>query len=251
MKHQTSQTEEKEEKNPLVLQAMHEIELAKLRERKNSEPDDAIMVGYVDACYDSALKAYKSLADDGHSGMSWGITCRILESLMHEIPLTPIEDVPESWSESRFPSVGKKTYQCVRRGSLFKDVFDDGHVEYHDNDNQVLDEVKLDDGHIMGLGSSRTKAILKKYAPEALELKFPYMPSRYAWRVRISEDILGNRDFDMFYLHFIKKPSQEKIYINKIVVYDGSKIIEPDISDIMGYGINMEEIRRKMEKVDK
>lgn len=44
------------------------------------------------SCYKSALKAYKALCDDGHSGYSFSVTKNILNRLMEGIPLTPITD---------------------------------------------------------------------------------------------------------------------------------------------------------------
>ena len=61
--------------------AEKEIEIACKRERKASgvKNDDW---DYSCACYDSALKAYKSLMSDGHSGFSIGLTKHILNRLM-------------------------------------------------------------------------------------------------------------------------------------------------------------------------
>lgn len=172
-------------------------------------------VGYVAACLDSALKAYKSLSEDGHSGMSFAITRSILEDLMHDRPLSPIEDVPESWSD--MTSGNPKKLQCVRRSSLFKDIHADGTATYRDINNDVLEEMKLCDGHISRLGSGRTPIILKHYCPEALEIKFPYIPPRQPWRVRVSEEYDGPSDLDVCYLAYIKKPNGEFIDINKFV----------------------------------
>ena len=69
--------------------ARNEVELACKREnpnRKDGEWD------YGCACYESALKAYECLCDDGHSGMSFDITKNIVIRLMNGIPLTPITD---------------------------------------------------------------------------------------------------------------------------------------------------------------
>lgn len=168
----------------LVDWAENEIKLKKEFEGKEAGG----WTPYVNGCLDSALKAYKSLCEDGHSGMSFSITRSILECLMHDIPLTPIEDVPESWGDSYgFGENDKrKHFQCVRRSSLFKEIDEDGKVSYHDIDNRVLEEVKLENGHSIGLGSNRTDKVLAKYCPEAIEIKFPYCPPRYPWR--LSED---------------------------------------------------------------
>ena len=44
------------------------------------------------ACFQSALKAYKTLENDGHSGLSWNIITNILIRLMDRLPLTKITD---------------------------------------------------------------------------------------------------------------------------------------------------------------
>ena len=63
--------------------AKHEIELAKQFERKDSDNNEDEF-DYGCACYDSALKAYNALLEDGHSGMSISITKNILNRLIDE-----------------------------------------------------------------------------------------------------------------------------------------------------------------------
>ena len=205
----------------LVQWAENEIKLKKEFEGKEAGG----WTSYVNGCLDSALKAYKSLCEDGHSGMSFSITRSILEMLMHDIPLTPIEDVPESWSDSY--SMGKsdkvKHFQCVRRSSLFKEIDENGKVSYHDIDNRILDEVILADGHALALGTNRTDKILAKYCPEALEIKFPYRPARYPWRVRVSEELKDNcNDREFSYLSYILCPNMERIHIDKYIYFDNN-----------------------------
>ena len=60
--------------------------------RKDGEWD------YGCACYESALKAFGSLCEDGHSGFSIGLTKAILNRLINNKPLLPIEDTDEVWS---------------------------------------------------------------------------------------------------------------------------------------------------------
>ena len=54
---------------------------------------------YGRACYKSAMRAYKSLLNDDHSGFSIHLTKNILNRLINVQPLTPIEDVPEVWND--------------------------------------------------------------------------------------------------------------------------------------------------------
>ena len=101
--------------------AIQEVEIAKKRERRDSQEE----FDYGSACYDSALKAFKSLCEDGHSGMSIGFTKNILNRLIDGKPLVPIEDVPGIWNlTSGWPNDDIiEHYQCKRMGSLFKDVY--------------------------------------------------------------------------------------------------------------------------------
>jgi hypothetical protein len=82
----------------LIKWAEKEIELACEKERRVAEqhgdPDGA---GYGIGCYESALKAFKSLCGDGHSGFSIGLTMNILNRLVDTKPLTPIFDTEDVW----------------------------------------------------------------------------------------------------------------------------------------------------------
>ena len=72
--------------------AKREIEIACARKRRDKSPDEW---DYDCACYKSAYKAYQSLMEDGHSGMSIGFTKNILNRLIDGKPLTPVEDTPD------------------------------------------------------------------------------------------------------------------------------------------------------------
>ena len=70
--------------------AKREVEIACKRERGDDENPN--MSDYGCACYESALKAFESLCEDGHSGMSIGFTKAILDRMIDGKPLTPIDD---------------------------------------------------------------------------------------------------------------------------------------------------------------
>jgi hypothetical protein len=55
--------------------AKNEIEIACKNERGDKNPEE---FDYGCACYESAYKAFQSLMEDGHSGMSIGFTKAIL-----------------------------------------------------------------------------------------------------------------------------------------------------------------------------
>ena len=112
--------------------AKKEVEIACKREREAAPEGEW---DYGCACYESALKAFESLMDDGHSGYSISLTKNILNRLIDGRALTPIEDTDDIWKECcRSEDCGIKVYQCTRMSSLFKDVYPDGRIIYNDND---------------------------------------------------------------------------------------------------------------------
>ena len=186
--------------------AKHEVELACKREnpnRKNGEWD------YGCACYESALKAYLCLCEDGHSGMSFGFTRNILIRLMNEKPLTPIEDVPESWNLVHECEDGTKEYQCRRMYSLFKDVHPDGTVKYHANNYYCKD---VNTGLTYCGGGARE--IIDKYAKP---ITFPYFPPEKQYVLNTAEYLTDrkNGDFDTKAYFSIQTPDGETIRVDE------------------------------------
>lgn len=126
--------------------AKREVEIAcddmskKAMESKDEVDKEA--VDYAVGCYKSALKAFESLCEDGHSGMSIGFTKNILNRLIDGRPLAPIEESDDIWNGPDLNYREGKVYQCKRMFSLFKTVYDDGRVEYRDNDRIVCVEKK-------------------------------------------------------------------------------------------------------------
>ena len=107
--------------------AKKEVEVACKRENPNWNGES---FDYDCSCYMSALKAFESLCDDGHSGYSFSVTRSILKKLLDNRPLTPITD--EDFNETTSISSKHEEYQCPRMSSLFKTVYEDGSVEYSD-----------------------------------------------------------------------------------------------------------------------
>lgn len=111
--------------------AKREVELACQKENPNRKDGE---FDYGCACYESALKAFESLCEDGHSGLSISQTAAILNRLISGRTLTPIEGTDDEWGPASHYDPGVTSYQCNRMGSLFKEVYSDGTVKYHDND---------------------------------------------------------------------------------------------------------------------
>lgn len=188
--------------------AEREVEIACKYEnpdRKEGEWD------YGCACYESALKAFKSLMQDGHSGFSIAMTKHILNRLIDHKPLVPIEDTDDVWEECGWSSDDKKThYQCKRMSSLFKDVYPDGSVKYSDN-NRVVG-INLDNPNV-GWSSRITRDIVEELFP----LTMPYMPEDKPYKVFCEECLTDpkNGDFDTIAVGYILKPDGERVEVNR------------------------------------
>ena len=178
---------------------------------KKENPDwDGESFDYGCACYQSALKAYKSLCEDGHSGMSFGFTKNILIRLMNEKPLTPIEDIPESWILVCVDDDGTKKYQCNRMHSLFKYISPDGTINYSDINSYYCKDL------ITGLTYHGGGAIdiLSKYVKP---VTFPYYPPDKKYVLYTAEWLTDrkNGDFDTKAYLSIDTPEGENITVNE------------------------------------
>ena len=176
--------------------ARREVEIA----CKKEAPDNQGEWDYGIACYRSALKAYESMIEDEHSGLSWSITREILIRLMKGLPLTPIEDVPEIWSEVTWDMGPGKHYQCVRKTSLFKDVDENGKVSFSDVDRVVVQEGNSDTRWYNGMAS--------KIVNEKFPITFPYCPSEKPYVVHAYEYLTDrkNGDFDTVWYMRVTDP---------------------------------------------
>ena len=185
--------------------AEKEVKYACERERKaagNSNEWD-----YGCACYESALKAFKCLMGDGHSGMSIGITKNILMRLIDGKPLTPIEDIGEVWGEPDKLNNDIESYQCTRMSSLFKHVDKNGNVTYHD-----VDRVVVIDGNSSWYNGFVSKLIHKLYP-----IAMPYAPPTKPYKV-YEETFLyeeGRGDYDTMGLLCVITPDDERVEFNK------------------------------------
>lgn len=212
--------------------AEREIEIACAHENPNRKPGEW---DYGCACYESALKAYNSLLEDGHSIFTIGMTKHILNRLIEGKPLTPIEDTDDVWNDiSRFCGGNDpyKSYQCKRMGSLFKYVYDDGRVEYKDVDRFCCYNNSED-------GASYHSGLVDKVMYEKFPITMPYYP-RDAIKV-VCEDYLTdskNGDFDTVGILYVIKPDGERVEINRYFKEGGDDFIEIAFCEY--------EMRRKM-----
>lgn len=165
------------------------------------------------ACYESALKAFKSLMEDGHSGCSIGFTKQILNRLIDGLPLTPIEDTEEVWNKITYSSNTngtRETYQCRRMSSLFKDVYADGTIKYHDNDRYICVDINNPD-------CTYSCGLARRIIDEMFPISMPYYPQANKIKV-YCEDFLTdkkNGDFDTVGIFYAIMPDGERVEINR------------------------------------
>ena len=183
--------------------AKREVEIACKNEnpdRKEGEFD------YGCACYEGALKAFETLCNQGHSGMSIKLTQHILNRLIDGRPLTPIEDTPDVWNDiTELKEDGTVEYQCNRMSSLFKKVRVDGSIEYTD-----VDRVYGVDIHNSDL--TYKSGLLTKIINEMFPIKMPYMPASKSYKFVTTDFLVDprNGDFDTMALFTLTEPSGEK-----------------------------------------
>jgi len=196
-----------------------EVEIASKRER-GSNPENKWDYGV--ACYESALKAFESLLEDGHSEMSIAITKNILNRLIEGKPLTPIEDTDDVWNKCyRGNGDNKTTYQCKRMSSLFKDVYDDGKVVYKDINRYYC--INKNDPNI-----SWNNGFIGNIYNEMFPLTMPYTPSNKADLIVCDELLTDpkNGDFDTIAVLYIQRAHGERVEVNRYFKEGDTSFIE-------------------------
>lgn len=196
--------DEPKQKSSALIWAERELEIVK-RELEKRTSD----TGYDMACYESALKAYKSLCEDGHSGYSIGQTLRILNRMVKHQPLCPILDVdfPKYGSIMsdccrgfNEPRMQEESIQCPRMSSLFKSVWEDGKVTYHDNDRVIcINSENTDDTFWWGFAV--------RFVDEIEPITLPYYPGETPWRIYVTQFTVN--DMDVCSIDKIEDPKGE------------------------------------------
>ena len=191
--------------------AEREVKIACKKEKEKSNSKEGEF-DYGCACYESALKAFKTLCDDGHSGFSIKMTQSILNRFINGQPLTHIEDTYDIGYEHHHYKEGHKLYQCKRMSSLFKDVYADGTVEYGDNNRLYC--VNINDPN-----DTYHSGLVRRIVDKMFPITMPYMPGA---PIKVyCEDFLTdkkNGDFDtigVLYAFKTENGEQKKIEINR------------------------------------
>lgn len=191
--------------------AGREIALACQKERESAEGTDDWDYGV--SCYESALRAYRSLMRDGHSGFSIAVTKGILNRLIDGKCLTPIEDTPDIWEDMTNDDDLKKgvqDYQCARMSSLFKKVVSDGTVTYSDvNRVQVV--------NVDNPGVAYRNGFCTKLVDKIFPITMPYFPAVKKYKVVCEEFLVDPAmgDYDTVAYLKIIAPDGKEIELNR------------------------------------
>lgn len=158
---------------------------------------------YYSQCCISALKAYESLCEDGHSGFSIRVTQNILNKLIDGIPLSPITE--EDFNEEKIRD--DRSIQCSRMSSLFKEINKDGEVVYNDINRTTLWVNNI----------SWHSGLADKIIDEMFPISLPYSGAEHY--DLYGEEVLtdsANGDYDTVAIYKIKiKSTGEEIEINR------------------------------------
>lgn len=181
---------------------------------------------YECSCYKSALKAYKSLCKDGHSGVSFDFTRRILERLMDGKPLTPITDEDfkgkdSICSDEYLTSRGLKSeIQCPRMSSLFRRETLDGKVSYSDIDRAYCINIEKP----YDIYSSVKDHVVDEFFP----ITMPYMPEKGKYKVYCQTFLTDkkNGDFDTQAILYFITPDGKRIDVNRYQTEKDGKMVD-------------------------
>ena len=176
--------------------------------------------------YKSALKAYKSLAEDGHSGMSFSFTRDILERLMRHEPLTPITDDDFEggnylYPDERLASLGLKSeIQCPRMSSLFRKETVDGKVTYCDVNRAYCVDIETP--------SDTFSSSANNIVDELFPIKMPYLPEKGKYKVYVQTFLTDkkNGDFDTRGVIYLITPDGKRIDINRYYTEKNGEMVE-------------------------
>ena len=168
------------------------------------------------ACYRSALKAFRSLLEDGHSGLSISFTRQILNRLLLGEPLSPIIGEEDEWEDVSYPGMPEgviKEYQNKRMSSLLKYVYADGTVKYSDVERTTCYESSHDD--TQGNVPFRN-GFINRIVDEVKPIYLPYVPQHF--KVYVTECLYDENggDFDTMMIDYgVDTDRQEEFPIGR------------------------------------
>ena len=173
--------------------------------------------GYAKAIYNSAAKAYMSLARDGHSGFSIGLTQNILERFISRKPLTPLTGSDDEWSDVVDRQCDHVCYQNSRYSALFKHVYADGRIEYSDVNQFECADVNRPQSRF-------TAGYINRRLRDRYPITFPYNPPDNPIVVYVEEFLYreDGGDFDTVGVMYLTLQDGTKVDINMFLGEDDS-----------------------------
>lgn len=176
---------------------------------------------YFSLCCDSAIKAFQSLMNDGHSGCSISMTMNILNHLASNKPLTPITENDTFSKACGCPYDGAVDYQCDRMSSLFKTVQSDGTIKYTD-----IDRITVYDVSSVNLNIGFHNGFVSNTIHEMFPIALPYTPEKL--KVYVTEYLTDpkNGDFDTIGMLKVVKSDGIEIQINRYFKEDEESFTE-------------------------
>ena len=178
------------------------------------------------SCYKSALKAYKSLCEDDHSGASFNFTRIILERLMDGQLLTPITDEDfeggvSIFSDKDLASRGLKSeIQCPRMSSLFRRETLDGKISYIDNNRVYCINIE----NPFDTYSSAKDYVVDEFFP----ITMPYIPEKGKYKVYCQTFLTDkkNGDFDTQAILYFITPDGKRVDVNRYQTEKDGKMVD-------------------------
>lgn len=174
--------------------------------------------------WDTTLKVYKTLISK-HPYIftsDFGYRNRVLQNIQElagGFPLTAIDNTNADWQEipngalvnMRKANVVEK-YRSNRLSSLFKEVYKDGHIEYHDNYRVTTENFITGTEYVFGLSNL--------IYDEMYPIKMPYNhKSEWGAKVYIHDFVSDPEDkesnFDTIAVLFAKEPGGKNVSINR------------------------------------
>lgn len=164
---------------------------------------------YGRAIYNSAAKAYMSLVGDSHSGMSIGLTKQLLNRMIEHKPLTLLTGEESEWSTCWDRKENYTTYQNKRYSGLFKDVYDDGTVKFHDVNRFTCEDLENGIRWHSGLVTSVVEPL---YPP----IVMPYSPPDQPIVIYMEDFLLdpNNGDYDHKAILYAEDVDKTRVDVN-------------------------------------
>lgn len=176
--------------------------------------------------WDATLRVYRTLVDRyphvfaSDSGYYYGKSVlNNIQELLNKLPLTSIKEENADWQEipnvaltqMRKANVVEK-YRSGRLSSLFKEVYKDGHIEYHDNYRVTTENFITGTEYVFGLANL--------IYDEMYPIKMPYNhKSEWGAKVYIHDFVSDPEDkesnFDTIAVLFAKEPGGKIVSINR------------------------------------